>query len=177
MTPDLDLQLKVVIKALRDVVTPAIDPAQTGAAEQLGLSIATLMMVRECLPYLATREWVDLASAITLGRRVTEAVASPTLADEIVEGQRLLGTPCPMAFALTRARQRILSTVSEVIGQADEDTSITLMRMVVIESKRSTDVSRAWSKAAGFEPEPDQVHEFKEILADRVRDEHRTDDQ
>jgi hypothetical protein len=52
MIISLDLQLRVVIKALREVVAPALDPANELAKEQLGLSIATLAVVQARLPYL-----------------------------------------------------------------------------------------------------------------------------
>ena len=42
MVPDADLQLSVVIKALSEVVAPAVDPANRLAVEQLHLSIATI---------------------------------------------------------------------------------------------------------------------------------------
>src|SRR3546814_17918669 len=80
MIPDLDLQLQVVIKALKDTVMPAVDPAHRMAIEQLGLSIATLSMVRERLPLAGLRAWQDLATAIAPGRATVLAVPSLALA-------------------------------------------------------------------------------------------------
>src|SRR3546814_16465351 len=79
MIPDLDLQLQVVIKALQDTVMPAVDPAHRMAIEQLGLSIATLSMVRERLPLAGLREWQDPAHALALGRATVVEVSSLAL--------------------------------------------------------------------------------------------------
>src|SRR3546814_15487978 len=76
MIPDLDLQLQVVIKALKDTVMPAVDPAHRMAIEQLGLSLETLSMVRERLPLAGLREWQDLANALALGRATVVEVSS-----------------------------------------------------------------------------------------------------
>src|SRR3546814_20596692 len=97
MIPDLDLQLQVVIQALKDTVMPAVDPAHRMAIEHLRLSIATLSMVRERLPPAELREWQELANASALGR--TTVVEVTSIALEQALGQRAelpeLDTPKP----------------------------------------------------------------------------------
>ncbi|MFW2830315.1 hypothetical protein [Sphingomonas sp. ID0503] len=161
MIPDLDLQLQVVLKALRDTVMPAIEPAQRMAVEQLGLSIATLAMVRARLPYAAAREWQDLSDAVALAK----AVASDRLARSITHGEALLAKVCPEPRALTAARQAILTEVSAEVNDAQGDRAEALMRIVIEKSKPSTDLARAWSKVAGFEPDPAEVPELESLLA------------
>src|SRR3546814_11599500 len=95
MIPDLDLQLQVVIKALKDTVMPAVDPAHRMAIEQLGLSIATLSMVRERLPLAGLREWQDLAHAIALGRPTVVEVSSIALEQAIGDGAAWLDDARP----------------------------------------------------------------------------------
>lgn len=169
MTPDLDLQLKVVIKALRDTVMPALDPKQAAAAEQLGLSIATLAMVRERLPYLAARTWIDLADAVALGQRII-ALSTDALPDsDLAEAAALLRDPCPPVDALDLARRRVLAGISTAIETACDETVEALMRIVTEEAGRTTDMARAWSKIAGFEPDPAQIPELATLISEPRR--------
>jgi len=73
MIPDADLQLSVVIKALRDVVAQAVDPGNRVAAEQLQLSIATLGLLKARLPLLHQCARRELANAISLGEALAAA--------------------------------------------------------------------------------------------------------
>jgi hypothetical protein len=168
MTPDLDLQLQVVIKALRDTVFPALDPTHAAAAEQLSLSIATLTMARARLPDMPAREWIDLADAVMLGRRVVELAPEATLDGDLAEAATLLCAPCPPVGALGAVRRRILATVSKLANTAPDETADALMRVVIDESGRATDMARAWSKMAGFEPDPAQVPELGALIAERL---------
>jgi hypothetical protein len=165
MIPDLDLQLQAVIKALRDTVLPALDAAQTTAAEQLGLSIATLTMVRERLPDMPAREWADLAEAIAHGSHVATLTMPAGLDDALARGQELLEAPCPPAGAVATARRDILALVSEAVESAPADQAMALMRAVVTGAARSTAIARSWSKGAGFEPAPSEIPDFATLAA------------
>src|SRR3546814_19527781 len=89
MIPDLDLQLQVVIKALKDTVMPAVDPAHRMAIEQLGLSIATISLVRARLPLAGLREWPDLANAILLGSAPVAELSYTALEQALADGRAL----------------------------------------------------------------------------------------
>lgn len=163
MVPDLDLQLQVVIKALKDTVMSAVDPAHRVALEQLGLSIATLAMVRERLPLAALREWQDLADAIALGRAASAEASSTMLEQAIGEGAALLDDARPTPGARNAATRAILSAVSVAVREAEDDATA-LMRAVVEASRPALDLARAWGKSAGFEPDPDEVPELATLL-------------
>jgi hypothetical protein len=164
MVPDLDLQLQVVIKALRDTVMPAVDPAHRVAVEQLGLAIATLAMVRERLPLAGLREWQDLANAIALGRAASAEASSIALEQAIGEGAALLDDARPAPGARSAATRAILSAVSVAVREAEDDATA-LMRAVVEALRPALDLARAWGKSAGFEPDPDEVPELATLLA------------
>ncbi|MBB4631630.1 hypothetical protein [Sphingosinicella soli] len=168
MIPDLDLQLQVVIKALKDTVMPAVDPAHRMAIEQLGLSIATLSMVRERLPLAGLREWQDLANAIALGRATVAEVSSAVLEQAIGDGAALLDEARPAPGARTAATRAVLSAVSMAVREADDGSETALMRTIVEASRPALDLARAWSKSAGFEPDPDEVPEVVALLTGTV---------
>lgn len=165
MVPELDLQLQAVIKALTDTVMPAVDPAHRMAVEQLGLSIATLSMVRERLPLSGLREWQDLANAIALGRAASANAASPVLEETVQQGEGHLDNPRAEPGARPAATRAILSALSLAVRQAPEGDATALMRSVVEASRPALDLARAWGKSAGFEPDPDEVPELATLLA------------
>src|SRR3546814_17934705 len=128
MIPDLDLQLQVVIKALKDTVMPAVDPAHRMAIEQLGLSIATLSMVRERLPLAGLREWQDLANAIALGRATVVEVSSIALEQAIGDGAALLADARPTPGPRTAATRAVMSAVSMAVGDTGDGRATTPSR-------------------------------------------------
>lgn len=165
MIPDLDLQLQVVIKALRDTVSAAVDPLHQTAVEQLGLSIATLTMVRERLPFASAREWQDLSDAIDLAQCIGDAATSEELPSAIAAGRAALCAVNPAPGLLVETRQTLLALVSEHVNMAPDEVALPLMRAVVDASKPATDLARAWSKPAGFEPDPGEVPELATLLS------------
>src|SRR3546814_5642901 len=106
--PYTTLFRSVVIKALKDTVMPAVDPAHRMAIEQLGLSIATLSMVRERLPLAGLREWQDLANAIALGRATVVEVSSIALEQANGDGAALPDDERPTPGPRTAATRPVL---------------------------------------------------------------------
>lgn len=164
MVPDLDLQLQAVIKALTDTVMPAVDPAHRMAVEQLGLSIATLSMVRERLPLAGLREWQELANAVALGKATIEETPSVALQKALGAGAALLESVRPAPGARAQAARTILTAVSGAVCEAGDGEATALMRAVVEASRPALDLARAWGKSAGFEPDPDEVPEVADLL-------------
>lgn len=163
MVPDIDLQLRVVIKALRDVVAPAIDPGNRLAAEQLHLSIATLGMVEARLPLAGRRVRAELANAIAMA----EAADAAALAAPLSEARAALENPRADGRDLEMHKARLLTAVSTLIDDVPEDGARTdsLARAVIAASKPQFDLIRAWCLPAGFEPDPDEVVPIEGLLA------------
>ena len=161
MVPDLDLQLQAVIKALGDTVMPALDPANRVAAEQLSLSLATLGMVRARLPLASRREWQELQNMIGLGEAVAALGDFNALDAALADAAVVRDDANPQPFARTKATRAIGAATSAVVTAGASDA---VMRAVVTHSKPATDLSRAWSLPAGFEPDPDEVPALESLL-------------
>lgn len=161
MVPDSELQLAVVIKALRDVVAPAVDPANKLAMEQLHLSLATLGLVQKGLPLAHARARRELSNAIDLagavsaaGGVVDAAAARGALADAAAD-----------EAALDDARRTLLSAVEQAVaasaGAANERA---VARAVIAASKPQCDLARAWCAGSGFEVEADALPSLESLL-------------
>jgi len=162
MTPDLDLQLQVAIKALTDTVMPALDPDNKVAAEQLGLAIATFSMIRMRLPFEAARSWRALANAIDVAVAVSAELDDAELKSAVGAGRLLLSenNPAPRARdSQTRAIQARLGLIAR-----EPDTPISVLRAIVEGARAELDLARAWCLPAGFEPDPREVPELAALL-------------
>lgn len=161
MVPDTDLQLAVVIKALRDVVAPAVDPANKLAIEQLHLSIATIGLVQRGLPLAHARARRELLNAVALAEAVA-AVGSP------IDGgaaQAALGDPAADEPRLDSERRALLAAVEGAVTAAAGTTRETAVaRAVIAASKPQCDLARAWCAASGFEVEPDALPALDDLL-------------
>jgi hypothetical protein len=163
MVPDIDLQLRVVIKALRDVVLPAVDSGNRLALEQLHLSIATLGMVEARLPLAGSRLRAELANAIALA----EAADAAALAAPLSAAKAVLEDPRADGRDLEIHKARLLTAVSTLVDGAPGDgaRADSLARAVVAASKPQFDLIRAWCLPAGFEPDPNEVPPIERLLA------------
>src|ERR1700719_4087800 len=66
MLPSVELQISVVIAALKNVIGPAIDPGNAPATEQLQLALATLTMVEQRFPFLHSDARAELLNAVNV---------------------------------------------------------------------------------------------------------------
>lgn len=165
MVPGLDLQLRVVMKALRDVVAPAVDPANQLAQEQLGLSLATLAMVQSRLPYLHAGSRRELTNAVALATAVAKAAETARLDEQIASAQALLDNPDGLFTDLESTRGALLAAVSALVEETQDPPRRTaISKAVIAASKPQFDLVRAWSLPAGFEPDPEEVPALETLI-------------
>ncbi|WP_374414973.1 hypothetical protein [Novosphingobium colocasiae] len=152
MVPDTDLQLQTALKALQDVIRPALDPANKAAHEQLGLTIASLAMVRSHLPLLNQRDRAELRVLITMADavRATGALHGQL---QLFDGfGALLDDPLVDMAALHQARAELSDRIAGVVALVEGGPlQETVARAVVDSSAASFRLARSWFQAAGFE--------------------------
>lgn len=164
MVPDLELQLDVVLKALGEVVMPALPPTERIAAEQLGLSIATLGLVRSRLALEPRRSRAELANALALAEGIAALAAAPELHGALASGRALLADPNPQPGAFAEAVQCLSTLSSAAVDASEGEEGAAIDRMVVERSGPIFDLARAWGLPAGFEPDPDEVPPLDALL-------------
>ena len=87
----VDNALRASIKALEEVVAPAVDPADPQAGEQLRLVIHTLGFLRERVDHIHARARFDLRHNLGLASALLED--APALRDPIAAGTALAANP------------------------------------------------------------------------------------
>ena len=171
MVPDIDLQLRVVIKALREVVAPAVDPDNRLAIEQFHLSLATLAFVEARLPLVRQRVRRELKNAMALAEAavaVMKGGAAPITA-EVVAARAALGDADVDTGELEAHKSRLLAAVSAAVNASpDAATDRALAKAVVAASKPQFDLVRAWGLPSGFEPDPAQVPPLDDLISGKA---------
>jgi hypothetical protein len=171
MVPDIDLQLRVVIKALREVVAPAVDPNNKLALEQFHLSLATLGFVESRLPLVRKRVRQELQNAVALAEAVAAALKqnSSPITTEVIAARTALADADVDTSELEAFKSRLLAAVSAAVNaSSDAATDLALAKAVVAASKPQFDLTRAWGLPAGFEPDPAEVPPLAGLIASKV---------
>lgn len=165
MIPDCDLQLRVVIKALKDVVSPAVDPENRLAVEQIKLSLATLEMVQTRAPLVDRRVRKELSHAIDLASAIHGSESADDRIEPLIdEAGEALKQPNADSDNLERIRTSLLSAISQAIDAADPSDLQRISRMVVANSKSQIELQRAWCLPSGFEPNSSAIRSLGDIL-------------
>ena len=171
--------LRAAVKALTDVVAPAIDRNDPLAAEQLRLVVDYLQFVRNRLDLLYDRDRFELqhnlAMARTLkvlGAPLTKGTASQleTAISEGGEVQARVGASMP---ALKTASAALAAAVRDLIREAGSFEPMVrgkIENCVLQASEERITFERAWYLPLGFEPAPQELAPLAQILADAASD-------
>jgi hypothetical protein len=173
-----DNGLRASIKALDEVVAPAVDAGNPLAVEQLRLVSRFLGFLRSRLQYQAERDRFELRHYLALAGalRADAAACGPSCATLIADAIDAGTTPFERGDASTHeirsAVERLTAAVSVLVRSvADADPTLRqrVERTVVAASKSLFDVQRAWYLPIGFEPDPEQVPNIEAALSAAAR--------
>lgn len=168
-----DVGLRAVVRALADVVTPALDEGNSLAREQLRLSIDYIEFVAARLEYLSDREIFDLRHHLKMATAIAELVrgsatpSSPALAAAIEKGNAVLSTGAVPTRALKDATAAVAEAVSNVVREApamEESVARAVEKAVIVSSRERIAFERSWYEPLGFDPNPGDVPSVREVI-------------
>lgn len=165
MVPDIDLQLQTVIRALSEVVAPAVSPQNQPAIEQLHLSIATLKLLKERVPLEHARARVELTQAIALAEAMQAADGTRAMDAAVADSRQALADPAAGATQLDERRRALLALAEAAVAAAEPAARDKIARAVVAASRAQLDLARAWCLPAGFETSPGSIPPLDALLA------------
>jgi hypothetical protein len=164
MNRSFDVQLQVALRALEEVVAPALDGTEKHVAEQLHLAIATLHFVKTRLPEarryyrMELRSYMRLAedAAALASRSLPERTA--VLLNAIAAGQQALDDP----EADLDAYQAATSNLRDLItGLSDASVgtphAAELDKLILDRSGAILSQCRQWCTPFGFELKPEEL--------------------
>ncbi|MCB1389026.1 MAG: hypothetical protein KDK12_07800 [Rhodobacteraceae bacterium] len=155
-----DTGLKAVMKALSDVVEPALDPADPLAREQLRLAIEYVGFVRKRIDYLHGRERFDLrhyagvARAFVAAGLPDDAPGASYLRQTLVAGEALLAQAGARTDQLREGAMElghVVSTVVQGLGSLPAPMATALRRIVLDATEEKLHFERLWYAPVGFE--------------------------
>lgn len=157
MILDFDSQLQVSLRALQDVVAPALAGAEKHAVEQLMLVIVTLGFVKTRLPDSRRFYRLELRSWIGLARDVAAICdADDRLNSAIQTAEAMLSDPekdlADFERASRQLREAVTAASSDAVGKPNSE------RLDVAILDRHSEMlaqSRQWCLPFGFELQPE----------------------
>ena len=166
--------LRAALKALREVVTPAVDPANPLATEQLRMACGYLALVCEQLPWRSARiaaeghQALALANTLQLLAAGCDRTAAAALDEAISAAQALHAQPGLAEDAWQRSTAALGAASSALVrcaSTADDDTRRRIERAVVAHAAAWLDAQRAWYRPLGFDTAASLPFTLEEALS------------
>lgn len=156
MNLDLDVQLQVAIRALEDVVAPALAGAEKHVIEQLHLAIATAGFVKQRLPDARGYARMELAAYCALAEEsVACAAGGNALASAAADGRAMLGSAAAGTDEIVANTRRLRDEVTALGSRwAGTGTGQELDRLVLRHGAGMVGQARQWASPYGFELNP-----------------------
>ncbi len=173
MVPDTCLRLRTVLKALDDIVTPALPQEAGFAHEQLALIKKSLQLAIDQIPHetaFLVRDAQDhLALAHDLARYLEPAgQLQSRLARSTVQVEAILPADVPDVSALGEALRTLKQDLEDAVdGLCAKRTAAELVaieRLVLDHSARRIEMERAWTIATGFERDPSAIPPVSNLI-------------
>lgn len=159
MNLSFDVQLQVALRALNEVVAPALGQAEKHVVEQFQLAIATLGFVRTRLPEARRYYRMELRHYADLGRDAAALADNSAMLDPLVAtAEAMLADPEADIVDYERATRDLRDAVTMLIGRtAGSDAGRSLQRLILDRSGEMLPQYRQWASPFGLELKPDAL--------------------
>jgi hypothetical protein len=175
MSDHNDNAFRAAIKALGQVVAPAVDPSNPLAVEQLRLVIQFLEMHVDRRQLQGKLDWRELELNVEFGAAVLKEVgagasaAVQALGRLVAMGEAHLVQPGPAVSERQRLSDDIAAAISALLversTQSDGPGGHAVERIVLEHSRRQLDLKRSWFLPFGFESDAKRIPPIAAVLA------------
>lgn len=171
-----ELQLKSVLKAMADVVLPAVDPSNKLAQEQAQLIMGMLNLLILQLPLSFRFDMDELTRSLELADKLL--TFSGTLSSEVlakltasVESSRDVHTraaadPLEVQAANVELREKIGALISALDKETPKATFSEISSLIMGNAQQQLLRDRAWLAMQGWERDPAALPNIETLLAD-----------
>lgn len=167
--------VRSALRAMQEVVLPAVDRRHPLALEQATLVARMLQLLEQRIPWLVARNRYELEQAVLLGEAlaadagaVSPAIAS-ALAQAVRTGRALLADAAALPPALQQAAHELNGLVTVLVevaaGCDDAERCRRMERRVVQGAIAVLAMQRAWFLPQGWEPDASAVAALPDLLA------------
>ena len=172
------IQIASVLKALTDVVLPAVDPGNKLAQEQLQLSIGLLRLMAQQMPLQYRFDLDELSRLLGLARDLSAQAAGGSATRAAVEALAELSAAAQESLDSAHAspeeieqwvralRAAAGAVVTQVYADGEPSCRDRIRDTVLAMSKEQLLRDRAMLAAQGWEPDPAAVPPIASLLKD-----------
>jgi len=151
----MDLLISAALRAMKDVVAPAIPAEQGVAAEQARIVMGVLSLLQQRVSFEGARSRKELELAVAMAEEVASVLSDPGALQAELEAARSSSADVLNDKTCDAVRRSLLSCVAMSIDSEDNpEARNQLLRIVLGASAEQTSLTRAWSSPSGFEPAP-----------------------
>ncbi len=173
-----ELRLQSMLRAMLEVIQPAIDPSRQLAIDQANIMIGTLRILLDQHDKTYQFRTAELRQYSALVRDLTdiaqggsETHASARAAKALLaQVEAIAGLPIPSQAALTELVVAIRTAADELLRAAYADGTAAFRkaadRLVLDQAGKELLRERAWVRRAGFEADPSVLPPIEELLTD-----------
>lgn len=169
----IDNDLRGVVKALSDVVQPALDPADPLAGEQLRLAISYLDFLRSRLDFTGSRrrfelrDNLELAKALARLKEGLSAVLYEALELAVFEGEQLLASSMEDAEEARSAAAKLAAAIRLIVRESatgPAEFRDAVEKTVLNRSEERIMFERAWFLPVGGDRQPEEVRPLPDFV-------------
>lgn len=173
------LQIQTVIKAMLDVILPAVDPNNRMAQEQAGLVVGMLNLLAQRLPLAYRYDCVELSRLLEFAENLRSKTAGIRAASESLESlaasarvgedvlERAKAEPSELEQAVFDLREKIGALIQAAYAEADGPAVLKSIGATVLEASREQLLrERVWVIGQGWESKPDELPSLETLIGD-----------
>lgn len=168
---DLEVGLHAAIRALTDVVAPAVDPQHAQAGDQLRLAATYLGFLAQRLDHLHARHRWELKHALQMATALQPIAQAHRVHDaaQLVAGaEQLLASGGASTAALREATACLAAAVSGLVQESaafDEASRRAVERLVLQASHERVALERAWYLPLRLDPDAHETRPLADFLS------------
>lgn len=173
-----EVQIASMIKAMKDVVIPALGSSNKLASEQAGLIVGMLHQMSAQLPMQYRFDRDELARLLATADELVSVPVNDvnthqalqdlgkqrSLAQEVL--QTSLRDPADLRDAVFAVKEHVCKVIDTLAASSDMDSQLKVEKIVLNMSKEQLLRDRALVKTQGWEPDPAAVPPLQQLLAD-----------
>ena len=172
MNPDLDLRLQSMLKALSDVILPAIPVDQSLARDQAKLVMGHLTVIAAHWKHALNYELENLRLACGLAGELAGMNLENALRDELSIAVAQADALDRSDYDAVSAAHRELKRIIDRVVSADHSRApmpAALMNAVLRYSARRATRERIWHRGAGLDPDTATLPSIASLFAREAR--------
>ncbi|MFJ8066851.1 hypothetical protein ACIQYS_19945 [Psychrobacillus sp. NPDC096426] len=173
MPNNIDYILQAAIRSMEETIIPAVDIKNPLAQEQVTTITQLLKFMRERIPYVQQRDWLELKIYADMTEKLWEdiVVLLPDQAESTLKVRNevdvVLTTPTPEPGLLEKLAEKLRTTLSDLIRYShdqEEQQRNRIESVILLDSKRVLDLHRAWLVPTGLVADSDLVPDLERQL-------------